>query len=198
MAINLVVESENNVSLKWKIIKEIYKKALPIIMKNEQQGRGVDPYFLDWFNSFSPIEQLAWHDIRCHGGRLYPQFPVLNYFIDFANPYHKIGVEVDGAQFHNIDKDRLRDEQLYHHGWRIFRIKGSEEYNFQEEPVFEGDHEDEDYCQQYRREMRNWLMTTGEGVMVAIQEVYFKQRGYYRDFCIETLDTHRIVDFSIE
>jgi len=38
----------------------------------------------------SPIEFNVWSDIRSNGLMFYPQFPVLNYFIDFADPIRKI------------------------------------------------------------------------------------------------------------
>lgn len=56
---------------------------------------------------------------------LYPQFPLFNYFIDFANPYLRIGVELDGKQ-HDQNVDQERDDRLAEYGWSIFRIAGLE------------------------------------------------------------------------
>lgn len=66
-----------------------------------------------------------WSEIRCYGLPFYPQFPVLNYFIDFADPLEKIGIEVDWKEFHqDKEKDRKRQLELEAQWWRIFRISG--------------------------------------------------------------------------
>jgi len=57
---------------------------------------------------------------------LYPQFPIFNSFIDFANPYLKIGLELDGKDYHNLDKDYETDKKLSRFGWKIFRVTGKE------------------------------------------------------------------------
>jgi very-short-patch-repair endonuclease len=67
-----------------------------------------------------------WSFIRQHGGIFYPQYPLLNCFIDFANPKAKVGIECDGAAYHDIKKDAKRDRLFEEHGWIIYRFKGSE------------------------------------------------------------------------
>lgn len=86
----------------------------------------IDPYAIyDWWKIFTPIEKLVWQDIRFVGIPMYPQYPVDNYFIDFADPIKKIGIEVDGKEFHqDVEKDELRQKQLENRGWKIYRIKG--------------------------------------------------------------------------
>ena len=89
-------------------------EIIPDIMMTSQQNinQQIDPYFIDWLLDFSPIEEIAWNSIRSRGVPLYPQFSLFNYFIDFANPVLKIGLEMDGKEFHDTEKDRERDTKL--------------------------------------------------------------------------------------
>lgn len=104
-------------------IKKAYELEMPRIL-NEYPHR--DTHFYDFYSMMSPIERLVWLDIKYLGLPMYPQFPVLNYVLDFADPVKKIGIEADGKQFHDIKKDWLRDKELETHGWKIYRFKGSQ------------------------------------------------------------------------
>jgi very-short-patch-repair endonuclease len=84
----------------------------------------------------SPIEKMFWAAYRFNTPpRLYglvPQFSVEGgkYFIDFALPDQKIGVELDGFDHHSstadIERDRKRQRYLEKAGWRIIRFGGAE------------------------------------------------------------------------
>ncbi len=114
-------------SEQFKLIKSEYTKVERSIMIRHASGRRISPYWMDW--SFTPIEFNVWCDIRCAGIPFYPQIPVLNYFIDFGDPYKKIGIEVDGKEFHlDKEKDRQRDLKLNKEGWRIIRIPGNKTF----------------------------------------------------------------------
>jgi hypothetical protein len=188
---------------KWGYIRQGYMEHMPDIMAAARKNRRgwIAPYFYDWSTYFSPIEEVAWHAIRGHYGiPLYPQFPLFNFFVDFANPYVCVGVEMDGKAYHDEAKDRVRDELLVKYGWRIFRIKGAEcfrEYKLPIEMEEEGVPEDDRYA-----EIENWLMNTCDGVIKAIEVVYFraaaKRDGYaHLDLALRTLDKHRLVDFEL-
>ncbi len=86
-----------------------------------------DPYGIyDWNAIFSPIEKLVWVEIRNLGLPFYPQYPVLNFFLDFADPIKKIGLELDGKDYHlDKEKDRRRQELIENEGWDVYRISGS-------------------------------------------------------------------------
>lgn len=102
-------------------IRKVYKKNLDLILKHHY----VSPYFLDWIPMFTPIENNVWADIRYLCLPFYPQFPVDKYFIDFADPVLKIGIEVDGKHhLDQIEKDKERQDVLESLGWRIIRIQG--------------------------------------------------------------------------
>ncbi len=104
---------------RWTVLRSTYSIMLPLLLQ-----RRASPYFLDWAYHMTPIEQLAWMDIRSNGLPLYPQVPALHYFLDFADPVRQIAVELDGAAFHDRTRDIIRDTALYGQGWRVFRIPG--------------------------------------------------------------------------
>jgi hypothetical protein len=112
-------------------IRDHYDYLTPEILRRSQRSASswVNPYGgIDWAAMFTPIEYQTWQAIRTFGHLpMYPQYPVLGYFLDFGNPYLKIGIECDGADFHkDKEKDRLRDMALYQEGWKIYRISGSD------------------------------------------------------------------------
>ena len=149
-------------------IRRIYAKVLPRWMEEyKRTGRQFhDPYLMDW--QFSPIERDVWCDIRCAGVPFYPQLPALNYFLDFANPFLKIGIECDGKQWHNAERDAARDARLSAEGWQIYRIPGHEcrrsvDYEIQRH---DPEHDDRDTWARF-------YMDTSEGIIDAIKAHYF-------------------------
>lgn len=93
----------------------------------ERTGGLGDPYFggIHWRVYMSPIEWELWDDIRSWGIRLYPQYPVLRYFADFANPDEKVVVEVDGKEWHDPEADAVRDKEMQKAGWHVYRFDGA-------------------------------------------------------------------------
>ena len=88
---------------------------------------GVDPYEVNWSAVFTPIEKWLWRDIRAVGAVFYPQFPVLDFIVDFANPEAKVAIECDGSAYHkDKEKDAKRDSLLSSMGWSVYRITGKE------------------------------------------------------------------------
>lgn len=91
-----------------------------------------DPYQYGGAEKMTPIERNVWHDIRSNGLPLYPQFPVGPYFVDFADPVHKIVIEVDGKEFHSTLAQRQHDKEreafLRRNGWQVYRIEGRQTY----------------------------------------------------------------------
>ena len=82
----------------------------------------------------SPIETRFWEAaqqsalLQAHG--LTPQYPVLQYWLDFALPDDRIGIELDGWQWHQTPEQRLhdyrRDRRILAEGWRLLRFMGIE------------------------------------------------------------------------
>jgi very-short-patch-repair endonuclease len=182
---------------KWGFIRQAYMEMMPLIMATAKASptRGIDPYFLDWEKHFSPIESIAWASIRMRGMPLYPQFPLFNYFIDFANPYFRIGVELDGKQ-HDQDADRERDDQLAEYGWSIFRISGVEANTEYENLT---DAEIADYSEEHKRSvLKHWLLETCDGVIEGLDQIYFKNNeSAYYGLALESLDKHWLAGFPL-
>lgn len=184
-------------------LKEYYLDAYNSIMAHHEKGSlsHYRVYPCDWSTIHTPIEFAAWSSIRAKGRTpLYPQFPVDRYFVDFANPYYRIGVELDGKEWHNADKDRERDTHLAQLGWKIFRITGAEmyrtDYEWHGDLFTDWNTYDEDF-----QKMRHWLMNTGDGVIEAVRFQYFgrdkpytpdEYDGLFEGTVMETLHKHSL------
>jgi len=83
-----------------------------------------DPYIVDWTRIFTPIEEDAWFSIRQLGLQMFPQYTILNYFADFADPWKKLVLECDGKAWHDAAKDAARDQDMQEAGWTVCRIPG--------------------------------------------------------------------------
>jgi hypothetical protein len=148
-------------------IRRLYAHVLPKwIAEYKASGRQLhDPYLMDW--KFSPIERDVWCDIRCAGLPFYPQMPVLNYFLDFGNPFLKIGIECDGKEWHNAERDAARDARLSAAGWEIYRIPGHEcRRSVDSEKLRDPERDDRGTWERY-------FMDTSEGVIAAIGAQHF-------------------------
>lgn len=115
---------------KWDAIRDFYACNLPAIMAEKRNEWGIDPYAWDEGKGIiflTPIEQWLWHDIRAVDAVLYPQFPIGQFFVDFANPVAKVAIECDGRAFHiDKEKDSQRDAELRSAGWHVYRISDSD------------------------------------------------------------------------
>lgn len=185
---------------KLKAIGEFYKSSENEILRSASKGLYYNSYPCDWTRIFTPIEMQAWESIRSKGRIVfYPQYPVLEYFIDFANPYLKIGLELNGKAFHtDKSKDFIRDMDLRRQGWTIYRITGAEMTRSNYKEWWEI--EDMDYEDDKIQALRHWLLNTGDGVIEAIKTIHFT--GYHDpeddqvqerfiSFCHQTLENHR-------
>lgn len=175
-----------------------------IALHKKKPGLWYDSYPFDWVSVFTPIEMDAWCLIRGKGGMvLYPQYPVLNYRLDFGNPALKIGFECDGKDFHDINRDYDRDQRLWEAGWRIFRCTGSELHRTMEYPEYD---EYDDNWEKHLADLCAYYHTTAEGVLDAIRAYYFRPDEFRRmheaddpdcKYMIDTLDLHRLVNFPL-
>jgi very-short-patch-repair endonuclease len=162
-------------------IREHYKRELPRMMAiHEETGRcHFDPYRLDFASDMTPIEYSVWCDIRGTCLPFYPQIPALNYFLDFADPFKKIAIECDGAQWHDAEKDAKRDARLKEMGWTIYRIPGRVCKKLITPPLdLLHDKREQDYSMEEAIRMvmphaRDWYANTSEGIVKAIGIVHY-------------------------
>jgi very-short-patch-repair endonuclease len=195
---------------KWGHIRQVWQEHMPTVMA-APADQWVDPYFVDW--DFSRAESATWSALRSstHIAPLYPQVPVFNWFVDFGNPRRRVGLEVDGKQWHTPEKDRERDQQLWSQDWRIFRVPARE---FLSDDSGELWQRYEERCEWLRSDGRDpqeesdpeileiaeaYMLTTGNGVVEAIAAQYFRAKleWPFDRFILATLSHHRLVDFAL-
>jgi len=185
----------SNIVDKWGYLRQIYLECMPYIVSAHKKDLMVDPYFVDWGSYLNKAEFAVWEEIRCQCLTLYPQVPLFNYFIDFANPCLKIGVEVDGRAWHDPVKDKKRDEFFFEYGWFIFRIPASEIYTNIPNPFFEENFDDEMKVQEHLVE--DWILNTSDGVLYAIKKLFFYKNHIRNDeayLCYESLSRHTLIE----
>lgn len=184
---DLEISNQENLSDFFQSVKIFYNLNMDYLMHCCENGRWFDfnpePFLM------SPIEKIAWQSIRLQRKiQLYPQFPIANYFVDFANPFHKIVLELDGKDFHDERKDYKRDDVLKDLGWKVFRIKGSECMRSAEF----------DFSQKNRTEKNSeWMHNTIDGVLTAMSIYYFNDTGYegYTQDAYNSLKNHQLTRF---
>lgn len=121
---------------KWDKIKFFYKQYKGEIEKDwlmrehggVRKSQSWSDYDMNQFGFYfdeqlSPPEEIAWGLIRLYGMFMLPQFPVRGYFVDFANPFLKIAIEIDGEQWHqDAEKDIIRQRRIESDGWGFRRF----------------------------------------------------------------------------
>jgi len=73
----------------------------------------------------SKAEHLMWDEMRSqpHMSHFMPEYRVDGKYLDFADPYAKIAIEIDGKEWHNAEKDAKRDAEIEALGWKVYRLK---------------------------------------------------------------------------
>lgn len=159
---------------KWGAIRALYNT----IDTNEYEA-----YPVDWTPVFSPIEDMAWGEIRAHSLPFWPQYPIGNYFADFADPIKKIVIECDGREFHSRSKDLARDQYMNGQGWRVYRISGADCNRILQSPwEVIGDMALEEDCAEAERLIREWMHSTIDGLVASIATVHFARPYARSDF----------------
>lgn len=162
---------------KWQAIRAMYKLLA---------ASGYTAYPVDWTLVFTPIESMAWGEIRSLGLPFCPQYPIGKYFADFADPAKKVVIECDGSKFHSKEKDAPRDRYMTSEGWDVFRISGSDCNRILTNPWEQIRDEDiERGSDQANEIITKWFHETVDGLILAIRINYYKQDGY-SDHAIDT------------
>lgn len=162
-------------------IRSHYEYLTPLIMERSKKhpSAWVSPYCaeVDWVKIFTPIEYNTWHSIRINGRvPLYPQYPVHNYFTDFANPFLKIIIECDGADYHlDWEKDNNRDFELMEAGWKVYRISGSDCCRIPSEKYFDLLYQLEENRSSI---LNDFYANTVDGLIRALSIVYCRDSYY--------------------
>jgi len=109
----------------WAEIKRFYDEHRAHILSEPPDEWAIPAYSWDPLVNMTPIEGYLWEDIRDANVVMYPQWPALGVFLDFANPAAMVAIECDGHAYY-LDKarDAARDAKLSASGWTIYRIPG--------------------------------------------------------------------------
>lgn len=173
--------NHESLSQKFTRIRSHYHAELPhMLEEHERSGRvHFDPYRLDFMLDMTPIESAVWSDIRCAGLPFFPQLPVLRYFLDFADPFKKIGIECDGKEWHDAEKDAERDANLQAVGWLIYRIPGWKCVRSMKRPeellseAMERGYNREEAARMTSDHEREWFASTSEGCIEVIRRNHY-------------------------
>lgn len=195
---------------KLKALRRYYDSNMDSIMKTFYKSKYSwdSSYPTDWRKVLSEIELIIWDTLRTKGRIvLYPQFPVDYYFVDFANPGLKIGLEIKKNATNDPEKKQKRLEKIKNAGYTIYEVSGKEMYRSHFVTLNEIDLQSDSEAEIYK-ELAFWLLETGDGVIQAIKEVHFEERdeyeedesdfgwknvfGIYQRLCIETLEMHKV------
>jgi hypothetical protein len=202
-------DSPRDFGRRCNLVRQAYMEMADIVLDAARRSRIAQPYFLPWeqFWQRSPPEFGVWWSIHYYGRMpLYPQYPILNYFVDFGDPWQRIGIEVDGKQYHDAGKDLRRYKELLEIGWKIFRIPAAETSSEYLGPDDEFRRLYED-VQQDR--LSRWLLKTSDGVVRALKTIYYERwtpsayatwyglsenlGALFIKFCYQTLNYHRLI-----
>jgi very-short-patch-repair endonuclease len=172
-----------------KDIVAFYAKHTERIMESTR-GYRIDKYRIPHLDSRTPIEKMAFNACITEGFAMYPEYPVGRFFLDLGNPRLKIGLELDGLEFHqDWVKDSKRDVELWErHGWKVFRASGARCNVVMRMP------EEDDL-----RAMQNWLHVTIEGLIYSMRTIIVDNidEDYLsplQQACISELSRSRIID----
>lgn len=166
-------------------LSKIWKSMEEEIINHHKSGNlsHYRDYIFDYSSIFTPIEKYAWTAIRSIGNLpFYPQYPAGKFIIDFANPFFKIGIELDGKEYHCREKDEKRDLILLKDGWRIFRISGSDMYKTVPHNISEI-HHDFDMNIIYENEFIDLVeefYSCGDGLFYALRSILCKE-GFHSE-----------------
>lgn len=151
---------------RWAALRRLYKLTA---------GDHYHPYLIDWTRIFTPIERHAWGAIRDCGLPFFPQYPIGRYFVDFAEPLHKLVIECDGRRWHDADRDRQRDHELNQRGWTVFRVSGADCNRILKTPgeVREAQMDGDLKTEEAFQKASAWYETTVDGLVAAIAWGYF-------------------------
>ncbi len=159
----------------------------------------LDTLIFEFDATLTPIERDVQEDLRAAGLSMFQQYPVGPYFLDFADPVKRIGIEADGKAFHDANRDRVRDQRLWDEfGWRVYRVSGAECKRQRVCPEYDPS-DDWAGADEHCRADEFYAHTSG-GLVDALQFFYYG-RGtpgpFFRQLWA-SLTAHRLASFPIE
>ena len=161
-----------------KLWKDVFNKFLEI------KSLGISIYFIEGNHDFG-FEHF-------HSKKLD------KYFIDFADPVLKIGIECDGKQ-HDKEKDSIRDKNLIELGWKIFRIPGYKCKNLPNTTLSEIMQDEEYYSTELTDRIYDFFNESIDGFLEAIYHCYYFDINSFRHkkSVFKVLKEHQLIKFEL-
>ena len=179
-------------------LRAIYESIGPELVEAGREW--TDPYNFDFCNMQSPIERLLWSDIRGNQLGLYPEYPISRFFVDFYNPAICVGIEADGKQWHNKERDTARDNEIFQTaGAALIRVTGAECHKGADTPHYRL-HEGQITKQNYDHFLEDWYLNSSAGVVKAMSVIFCGVPVPEREYQLshETLWNHCLVPAALD
>ncbi len=145
-------------------------------------NRNLDPDIEDWFAILNEVQFNLYQDIKFAGLRLYPLYPVGPYFIDFGNPFEKIGVEIFYKN-HGQPEKQGRIDYFKSLGWTVYTIESRDTYDTayklfdQQKDKFDVEELDQLDIEDWLKFMEENKETNSQCLMHYLREKHFKNTG---------------------
>lgn len=181
------IEASTPVDRKNFIIREEYARRMAEL-KAAGRTNISNPSFIGWAYKWTRNAEQAWFCQKSDGISMFPLFPFLHYFLDFADPFKKIAVLVEEAENPWLDSEALQEQDslLTLAGWTVYRIPSQVANTYETSLLPEnlqrcpyGEFDDNEQLEEYRdwQARLNMSRTTIDGFFDWLkQEVYTKTR----------------------
>ena len=160
-------------------------------------------YLLSLDIGLSPIEMILYDELYTSNLPFFPQFPVLNYMVDFCDPVKKIIIECDGLAYHNLKKDLIRDSRLIKAGYKVFRLSAKTIMN--DNSAIEDEIDEAENCLHENHPdlvflYEEYFEKTCVGFVESLKDIIYsdinKPKSFF-DLKLRSLHKNRIVEFKI-
>ena len=106
-------------------IKLLYEKSYSKALQTSSQKISTDVE--DWYSVMNEVQFNVYNDIKYVGIFLYPLYPIGDYFIDFGNPFAKIGIEILYKDYGlSAKQDRINFFEA--NDWKVYTIESKNTY----------------------------------------------------------------------
>jgi len=116
-------------SIDFKRIKLEYEREF-----SDQSKKGSDHlsfHVEDWPNVLNEIQIEIFREIKSVGVCLYPFYPIGDSFINFGNPFSKIGLEIIYKDY--IQEKENKINEFKKKGWKVYKINTNHDRSTLEE-----------------------------------------------------------------
>jgi hypothetical protein len=109
---------QEQLDLKW--IRNRYEKAYRESLNTNCNT--LDYHIEDWHSVLNEVQRVIYDEIKSAGVRLYPFYPIGSGFINFGNPFKRIGIEILYKNFGFKEKQE-KIERFKIEGWTVYTFE---------------------------------------------------------------------------